>query len=326
MPVSLSKNNFFALGGGVLSGAFYLSVLSGFPDALILVYLAQFPLILSGLGMGVSASSLAGFTAVLLIALVGGFFGAMSFTLLSVTPSILLTKLALLARSRDSDEDGADPLGGDLEWYPPGPMIMWLTGFGVLIFMAALLAASSQSGGLSGVIQEELTLAMSHQFLAGYDEALRQSAIDMAAPFFPSALFFFWLVMMIINAALAQGILVRRSKNLRPTPDITQLELPNFLPMAIAAAGVISLVGEGASAYAARNLVVILSVPYFFSGLGVIHALMRRVANSTLPLALFYIFLLFLGWPIFMIAGLGFIDHWMGLREALNTPKSGEED
>jgi len=204
-------------------------------------------------------------------------------------------------------------------------MIMWLTGFGVLVFMAALLAASGQSGGLEGIIREELTFTMS-PFLAGYDESLRQSAIDMAAPFFPSILFFFWLAMMIINAALAQWILVRRNRNLRPTPDITQLELPNFLPMAIAAAGVISLVGEGASAYAARNLVVILSVPYFFSGLGVIHALMRRVANSTLPLALFYIFLLFLGWPIFMIAGLGFIDHWMGLREALNTPKSGEED
>jgi len=204
-------------------------------------------------------------------------------------------------------------------------MIMWLTGFGVLVFMAALLAASGKSGGLEGIIREELTLTMS-QFLVGYDEALRQSVIDMAAPFFPSALFFFWLVMVIINAALAQGILVRRSRNLRPTPDITQLELPNFLPIAIATAGVIALAGEGTSAYAARNLLVILSVPYFFLGLGVIHALMRRVADSILPLVLFYIFLLFLGWPIFMIAGLGLVDHWMGLREALNTPKSGEKD
>jgi uncharacterized membrane protein len=96
--------------------------------------------------------------------------------------------------------------------------------------------------------------------------------------------------------------------------------------MTIAAAGVFALAGEGTSAYAARNLVAILLVPYFFSGLGVIHALMRRVANSILPLVLFYIFLLFLGWPIFMIAGLGLIDHWMGLRKALNVSKSGEED
>lgn len=325
MPVSLSRNNLFALCGGALSGACYLSVLSGIPDALILAYLAQFPLILAGLGMGVSASVLAALAAVLLIALIGGIFGAMSFTLFGAAPSILLTKLALLARPRGSEGNGEEAPEGELEWYSPGAMIMWLTGFGVLAFMVALFTASSQSGGLEGVIREELTLTMS-QFLDSYDESLRQSVIEMVAPFFPSALFVFWLVMMVVNAALAQGILVRWNRNLRPTPDITQVELPNILPMAIAAASVIALLGEGTSAYAARNLVVIFSVPYFFSGLGVIHALMRRVADSILPLVLFYVFLLFLGWPIFMITGLGFIDHWMGLRETLNAPENGEED
>ena len=325
MSISLSRNNLFALGGGALSGACYLSVLSGIPDALILAYLAQFPLILAGLGMGVSASVLAAFAAVFLIALIGGLFSAMSFTIFGAAPSILLTKLAPLARSRSLEGTGDEAPEDDLEWYPPDAMIMWLTGFGVLAFMAALFAASSQSGGLEGEIREELVLTVS-QFLASYDESLQQAAIDTVAPFFPSALFVFWLVMMVVNAALAQGMLVRWNRNLRPTPDITQLKLPNILPMAIAAAGVIALLAEGTFTYAARNLVVILSVPYFFSGLGVIHALMRRVADSILPLVLFYVFLLFLGWPIFMITGLGFIDHWMGLREALNTPETGEED
>ena len=325
MSISLSRNNLFALGGGALSGACYLSVLSGIPDALILAYLAQFPLILAGLGMGVSASVLAAFAAVFLIALIGGLFSAMSFTIFGAAPSILLTKLALLARSRSLEETGDEAPEDDLEWYPPDAMIMWLTGFGVLAFMAALFAASSQSGGLEGEIREKLVLTVS-QFLASYDESLQQAAIDTVAPFFPSALFVFWLVMMVVNAALAQGMLVRWNRNLRPTPDITQLKLPNILPMAIATAGVIALLAEGTFTYAARNLVVILSVPYFFSGLGVIHALMRRVADSILPLVLFYVFLLFLGWPIFMITGLGFIDHWMGLRETLNAPETGEED
>ena len=325
MSISLSRNNLFALGGGALSGACYLSVLSGIPDALILAYLAQFPLILAGLGMGVSASVLAAFAAVFLIALIGGLFSAMSFTIFGAAPSILLTKLALLARSRSLEGTGDEAPEDDLEWYPPDAMIMWLTGFGVLAFMAALFAASSQSGGLEGEIREKLVLTVS-QFLASYDESLQQAAIDTVAPFFPSALFVFWLVMMVVNAALAQGMLVRWNRNLRPTPDITQLKLPNILPMAIATAGVIALLAEGTFTYAARNLVVILSVPYFFSGLGVIHALMRRVADSILPLVLFYVFLLFLGWPIFMITGLGFIDHWMGLRETLNAPETGEED
>ena len=325
MSISLSRNNLFAIGGGALSGACYLSVISGIPGALILAYLAQFPLILAGLGMGVSASVLAAFAAVFLIALIGGLFSAMSFTIFGAAPSILLTKLALLARSRSLEGTGDEAPEDDLEWYPPDAMIMWLTGFGVLAFMATLFAASSQSGGLEGEIREELVLTVS-QFLASYDESLQQAAIDTVAPFFPSALFVFWLVMMVVNAALAQGMLVRWNRNLRPTPDITQLKLPNILPMAIAAAGVIALLAEGTFTYAARNLVVILSVPYFFSGLGVIHALMRRVADSILPLVLFYVFLLFLGWPIFMITGLGLIDHWMGLRETLNAPETGEED
>tara|TARA_B100000315_G_C14004767_1_gene331816 strand:- start:147 stop:437 length:291 start_codon:yes stop_codon:yes gene_type:complete len=95
--------------------------------------------------------------------------------------------------------------------------------------------------------------------------------------------------------------------------------------MAIAAMGITTILGEGGTAYAARNLVVILSTPYFFLGLGVVHVLIRRMASSVLPLVLFYIFLLFLGWPIFMVAGLGFIDHWMGLRQNLNAQGNGKE-
>ena len=293
MPASLSRDNLVALGGGVLSGAFYLSVLSGIPDALVLAYLAQFPLILVGLGMGVLASVLAGLAAVVFITSIGGVFDAMSFALFGVAPSILLTKLALLARPHDSQESKTGASEGDFEWYPPGATIMWLTGFGVLIFIATLIVASGHDEGLEAMIREELTLTMG-RFLPGYDENLRQSAIETVMPFFPSAFFVFWLVMMVVNAALAQWALVRWNRNLRPTPDITQLELPNILPMAIAAMGITTILGEGGTAYAARNLVVILSTPYFFLGLGVVHVLIRRMASSVLPLVLFYIFLLFL--------------------------------
>ncbi len=324
MPASLSRDNLVALGGGVLSGAFYLSVLSGIPNAFILAYLAQFPLILVGLGMGVWASVLAGLAAVVFITSIGGAFDAMSFALLGVAPSILLTKLALLARPHDSQGSETGASEDDFEWYPPGATIMWLTGFGVLIFIATLIVASGHGEGLEAMIREELTLAMG-RFLPGYDENLRQSVIETVMPFFPSAFFVFWLVMMVVNAALAQWALVRWNRNLRPTPDITQLELPNILPMAIAAMGITTILGEGGTAYAARNLVVILSTPYFFLGLGVVHVLIRRVASSVLPLVLFYIFLLFLGWPIVMVAGLGFIDHWMGLRQNLNTQGNSEE-
>src|SRR5690606_31534662 len=49
-------------------------------------------------------------------------------------------------------------------------------------------------------------------------------------PFLPGLFAFSWTIMMLINASLAQGLLVRFSKNTRPTPSFQDINIPqNFL-------------------------------------------------------------------------------------------------
>ena len=58
----MSRVHLIAIGGGILSALFYLSVKLGTPGAIILAYLAQLPLFLVGLAMGVVPAAVASAT------------------------------------------------------------------------------------------------------------------------------------------------------------------------------------------------------------------------------------------------------------------------
>jgi len=139
--------------------------------------------------------------------------------------------------------------------------------------------------------------------------------IDSFAQVFPGMVVVSWLTMAIVNAALAQGVLMRFGHNLRPAMRVAQVELPHWMPILLASAGLLALVGGNSQlSYLALNVVVVLLVPFFFAGLAVIHAFAGGRQARTLLLVVFYFFLLVSGWPIALVIGLGVIEQWAGLR------------
>ncbi|MDP6122047.1 MAG: hypothetical protein QF450_11720, partial [Rhodospirillales bacterium] len=71
--------------------------------------------------------------------------------------------------------------------------------------------------------------------------------------------------------------------------------------------------------YIGRNLVIILTVPYIFLGLAVLHALARRLLFPGTFLAVFYIVLVYFvlnnsGGVFILLAATGMIEDWAGLR------------
>ncbi len=319
----MSKDMLIALGGGGLSAAASMTFLMGSP-AMVFVYLAPLPLLLVGLGLGAKAGAVAGVTGLMIAGLTGGATTAGLYGLLDALPAALVVRQALMQR----------PTGpaGSVQWYPVGSILGWLTVLGAGIFLTAVLASHAiGEAGIEGSVSTYLDRAFTIMVPA-LGETERATAVARFTPLFPGFVVASWLVMTAVNGALAQAVLVRMGRGLRPRTALADLKLPEWMSVLLVASAAVALLGPGELEYIGRNLVIILVVPFFFLGLAVIHALARHAVPMAILLAVFYFvfygLLLFTGWAAMMVvAGIGLIEQWGGeLRRRFTGPDKNREN
>jgi hypothetical protein len=71
---------------------------------------------------------------------------------------------------------------------------------------------------------------------------------------------------------------------------------------------------------------MILATPFFFRGLGFIHLLARQLAAPGLALTIVYTVVVFSGWAVLAVAGLGMIERWADLRARLGARRGGPDE
>jgi hypothetical protein len=289
---------------GLVSSALFLALSTGLPGMVLFAYFVQLPLLLAGLSLGLAASGLAAVAAILVCGLIAGVVAATMFTLVQAIPAVMVVRQALLSRQE----------AGRLEWYPPGLVLAQLTAFAVLGITVAFVVLLGHPGGLAGVLAAFLTSAL---------DGLGATEIAVSAGpelerwmfLFPGLMAASWLVMVALNTVLAQALAVRFGVNRRPTPNLSALELPGWLWPAIGIAALLALLGDGGLGFLGRALLIVLTIPYVFLGLAVVHAFARRVTHRRLALGLFYGAMMLLGWPILAVLLLGFVEDWAHVRQ-----------
>ncbi len=305
-----------ALGGGAVSALLYVSVVFAGVGALILGYLAPLPLLLVGLWFGFAATTAAGVVGAMLVATaLGGFMGPLGYVLTGAVPAALVARQALLARQTET---------GDVEWYPPGLLLLGLTGFGIAAFFVAVVLALGEPGGLEGMVRRTLQ-GMAQRFAAPGGEPPPPEAFWLA-PALPGLVVVSWLVMTIVNAALAQGLLMRFGRNRRPPMRLAELELPGWVVLAFAGVVAAAMVLPDWLGFLALNVALVLSLPFGLAGLSVVHAFANRQTAKVALLVGFYLFLFLFGWPILLMIGLGVIEQWIGLRRRWARVGPDQED
>ena len=125
-----------------------------------------------------------------------------------------------------------------------------------------------------------------------------------------------WMMLVIANGVLAQGVLVRFGANWRPSPQVAALSLPIWIAALLGAAAFLTLLG-GPARFLGINAMIVLGVPFCLAGLAVVHAFASRLAHPTILLATFYVLAGLLGWPLLLLALLGVLDGPLGLRRRL---------
>jgi predicted membrane protein DUF2232 len=271
----------------------------------VLVYLAPLPLLVIGLGFGASAFGFAAAAGLAVALAFGGFAAAGLYGGMHVVPSWLIVQQAL--RPSAAGDDGFRPIGDVLA---------------VLTLLVAFVAAATSfagrgEAGVEAVVREMLA-AVAEMAAPTLGEPERVMLVDQLAPLFLGFSAITWLGMLVVNAGLAQSLLASRRRCRRPTPRWSQLRLPGWFDFVLVGTAVVALATSGDVGYVARNVVVILLAPYFFVGLAVVHATSRRTAMPLLLLTAFYlVVLLFFLFATAVVAALGIVEQWVGIRRRL---------
>jgi hypothetical protein len=308
----MSKKTLIALGAGVLSALAATAFISHTPGAMMLVYMADLPLFMAGLAFGAPGAAIGGAVGFMVAGIVGGGLTAGVFGLMQALPTWLVVRQMLLKRP------GAKP--NDVEWYPAGDMLCWLTMLvAAMLLVAAMAGQSSAQGGLSAMISDNLDRIL-QGMAPQWEPAHRVRIVDMMSPMFPGALGVSWLVMTILNAVIAQNLLAKRNKAIRPTPAYVDLQLPQWMSWPLIAAAALALLGAGEMEYTGRNLAMILALPFFLLGLAVIHTWSRGRPGGKMVLVALYIVLVLSGWATLVVAGIGLVELWSGLRHRMAGP------
>lgn len=321
----MSPQMLIALGLGGLSAVVSMAFLAGWPGGLLVVYLAPLPLFLAGLGGGASAATVAGATGIMTAGLIGGAMAAGVFGLVHALPAWMVVRHSLLQRSaRD----------GTVTWFPAGHNLCWLAALGAALLLVAAMASWGSGTTVSKIISTGLDRGVAG-FMPDLSAAQRQEFVGFMTPFFAGGIGTSWMIMTVVNATIAQGILVSMNRNLRPSPRLADLEVTDWLGWALAGAAAAALLGVLLGApelkYIGRNLAMILAVPYIFLGLAVVHALARRLSFPGTFLAVFYIVLVYFvlgnsGWIVVVLAAVGMIEDWTGLRVRLAERGDNQEN
>ena len=315
----MSKSLGLTVAAGFASALVFLSVVFGGTFGVLLSYLVPLPLMMAGLSQGAKPQLGSAAAAVALVGLVAP--GAvLSFVAIGIVPALAVVRLSLMWRW------GKDGL---VEWYPPGPLLAWLATMaaGLMLLTAAVVAGSG-----SGV--EEAVNRQVVRFIAELppealgavpDAEVKDDLTAIWSAWLPATMASAWLMVAVLNGTLAQRILNRGGRALRPTPAYAGLELPVWLDVGLAAVLLGALALDGDLGYLARNLVVLLAWPFAFAGLATVHEWVRGRPNPGLLLALFYsVFFVLFGWALVAIAGLGLVRHWTRPRRRDAGP--GQEE
>src|SRR5690606_19499396 len=147
--------------------------------------------------------------------------------------------------------------------------------------------AAGEPGGLEAQVRE-MVRGMAAQFSPEGQPVPPAEQFGFASAM-PGVVAISWLLMTVVNATLAQGLLMRFGRNRRPPMRLADLVLPSWAAPLFAIAVAAAMALPGMVGFVALNVALILSLPFAFAGLSVVHAFAARQKSKTAFLIGFYL-------------------------------------
>src|ERR1700694_2771266 len=222
------------LGAGAAAALLFASVASGSLISLLLFYLAPLPILIAALGWSHWAAVIGASAAAAGLAVIFGGFFFVAFLLGVGLPAWWLGYLALLGRPMAS---GA----GDVEWYPPGRLVLWCAILGALIVIVAIPSFGLDEESFRSGLRAAFERILRGQSAAPADslsirplESTR--LIEFLIAVVPPGAAALATITNVVNLWLAARIVKISGRLRRPWPDLSEVEFPAFFPVLLALA------------------------------------------------------------------------------------------
>jgi hypothetical protein len=294
------------LGAGAAAALLFASVASGSILSLVLFYLAPLPILIAAIGWSHWAGLIAALASAVGLGLVFSFKFLTAYLIGVGLPAWWLGYLAMLARP------GATP--GDLEWYPPGMLVLWAAVLSALSVVLAIPYFGFDQASFEGALRNGFERVLRAQTNSPADGPLTipgstdpNKLLDFLVAIIPPAAAALGTITHLANLWLA-GRVIKVSGGLRrPWPDVPSMRFPahaaGLTALALAASFMPGLIGIVGSVFSAALLLA-----YGALGLAVLHVLTRATNVRALLLGGVYAALFLLGWPILLASLLGLAD------------------
>jgi len=304
-----------AMAAGCASALMFASIVSGALISLLLFYLAPLPLMMAALGWGPLSAAIGGISAATGLGVIFGLPYCIAFVLTVALPAWWLGHLALLGRpvaNGVSSGNGASPVAPDLEWYPVGRILIWVTGFATLTTMAALLTLGTDAAAITGALRRGLLRIIGQSDPASSAEV--EQRIDALVSIAPAAAALVAMLTLTLNLWLAAKITATSARLQRPWPDLKSAALPPMTLAALCVAIAFCFAG-GLLAILGQIVTAALMMAYAFTGFAVLHTLTLASKNRAIWLCCTYALVMVVGWPILAMVALGLADAIFGFRQ-----------
>jgi hypothetical protein len=301
------------LGAGAASALLFAAVASGSWLSVFLFYVSPLPIMIAALGWSHLAGLIAAISAAVVLTAIFGWVFLVAFLAGTGLPAWWLSYLAMLARPATAGAQvGAL---GQLEWYPPGRLVLWAAAFASVVVIAGILSLGTDFEGFRSGFREALERMVRVNpppgAPAGRDTS--GSILDFLVIAIPPAAAVLATITTVLNLWLA-GKVVRFSGRLaRPWPDLAAIDFPRPTGIIFLVAAVLTFVG-GLVGYFATIASAALIVAYGMLGLAVLHAVTRGIKHRGLAIGATYVAILVFGWPVLGLCLLGIADQLFNLR------------
>lgn len=304
-----------ALAAGSASALMFASIVSGALISLVLFYLAPLPLMVAALGWGPLSATIGGIAAAAGLGAIFGLPYCVAFAVTVALPAWWLGHLALLGRpvsSGVSPGNGAAPVAPDLEWYPTGRILLWISGFVALTTMAALLTLGADAEAITGALRRFLLRMLDLHDAAPSAETERW--IDALVKIAPAAAALVAMTTLTLNLFLSAKITATSGRLHRPWPDLKSAALPPMTLAALCVAIAFCFTG-GLIAILAQIVTAALMMAYALVGFAVLHTLTLALKSRAVWLGCIYAVVAVFGWPVLAMVALGLAEAVFGLRQ-----------
>jgi hypothetical protein len=295
---------FIGLGAGAAAALMFASAMSGAMLSIALFYLAPLPIMIAALGWSHWAGLLASLVAATLLGFTVGFYFSAVFLAGVGVPSWWLGYLGMLARPT------ANGAGGDLEWYPPGRLVLWAALIGALIVTAALLALGGDEEAVHAALRTAITAMLPEH--AGEEQPLSET-IDLFAAAMPPVAAMITALFLPSNLWLAGRIALVSGQLQRPWPDVAGMSFPPIAAAALAGAVILSFLPDMAGLVAGL-FAATLALAFVILGFAVVHATTRGMTTRRGILTGTYVLTAMMIWPAVIMALIGIAETLFHLR------------